>query len=32
MKVELLYFDGCPGYEKARWYLEDALAREGIWG
>jgi hypothetical protein len=31
MKVELLYFDGCPGYEKARWSLEDALAREGIW-
>ena len=28
MKVELLYFDGCPGYEKARRALEDALAQE----
>jgi hypothetical protein len=31
MKVELLYFGGCPGYEKARHALEEALVREGIW-
>jgi hypothetical protein len=30
MKVELLYFDGCPGYERARWALEDALVQEDI--
>lgn len=30
MKVELLYFGGCPGHERARRALEDALAHEGI--
>jgi len=30
MKVELLYFGGCPGHERARRALEDALACEGI--
>ena len=30
MKVELLYFGGCPGHKRARRALEDALAREGI--
>lgn len=30
VKVELLYFDGCPGYRKAERSLEDALSREGI--
>jgi hypothetical protein len=29
-KVELLYFDGCPGYRKAEQDLKDALSREGI--
>ncbi|MBA3637179.1 MAG: ABC transporter permease [Actinomycetota bacterium] len=29
-KVELLYFDGCPGYRKAEQSLKDALSREGI--
>lgn len=29
MKVELLYSDGCPGHEKARRALEEALAQEG---
>jgi ABC-2 type transport system permease protein len=30
VKVELLYFDGCPGYRKAERNLKDALSREGI--
>jgi hypothetical protein len=30
MKVELLYFGGCPGHERARRALVDALACEGI--
>ncbi len=30
MKVELLYFGGCPGYEKAEQALREALSREGI--
>jgi len=30
MRVELLYFDGCPGYRKAEQSLKDALSREGI--
>jgi ABC-2 type transport system permease protein len=29
VKVELLYFDGCPGYRKAERNLKDALSREG---
>ncbi|MDP9410942.1 MAG: ABC transporter permease [Actinomycetota bacterium] len=29
-KVELLYFDGCPGYRKAEQSLKEALSREGI--
>ena len=29
-KVELLYFDGCPGYRKAERSLKDALSREGV--
>ena len=29
-KVELLYFDGCPGYRKAEQSLKDALSREGV--
>ena len=30
MKVELLYFDGCPGYETAQKTLIEVLADEGI--
>jgi ABC-2 type transport system permease protein len=30
VKVELLYFDGCPGYRKAEQDLKAALLREGI--
>ncbi len=30
LKVELLYFDGCPGYRKAERSLKAALSREGI--
>jgi hypothetical protein len=30
MKVELLYFDGCPGYEPAEKTLIEVLADEGI--
>jgi len=29
-KVELLYFDGCPGYRKAEQDLKAALSEEGI--
>ena len=32
MKVELLYFDGCPGYEKAEQALRAALSGEGSRG
>lgn len=30
MKVELLYFDGCPGYEELRPRLERLLAERGL--
>ena len=30
MKVELLYFDGCPGYRKVERNLRDVFEREGI--
>ncbi len=30
-KVELLYFDGCPGCRKAEQSLKDALSQEGVW-
>jgi hypothetical protein len=30
VKVELLYFDGCPGYRKAEQSLAGALSQEGI--
>jgi hypothetical protein len=30
MKIELLYFDGCPSYQALRPKLEALLAREGI--
>jgi hypothetical protein len=30
MKVELLYFDGCPGYESLLLRLRALLEREGI--
>lgn len=30
MKVELLYFEGCPGYEKAGQSLAEALSAAGI--
>ena len=30
MKVEVLYFDGCPTYETASKTLREALAEEGI--
>lgn len=30
MKVELLYFDGCPSYQKLLPSLESALQREGL--
>ena len=30
MKVELLYFDGCPGYRTAENALREVLAEEGI--
>jgi len=29
MKVELLYFDGCPGYEDLRSHLEHLLDERG---
>ncbi len=29
MKVELIYFDGCPNAEQARSNLKDAIARAG---
>ena len=32
MKVELLYFDGCPGCEKAEQALRAALSKAGIRG
>lgn len=30
MKIELLYFDGCPNYRPLLAQLRDVLAREGI--
>jgi hypothetical protein len=30
MKIELLYFDGCPSYQALRPKLEALLAREGV--
>lgn len=30
MKVELLYFDGCPTYETAGEALEEILSEEGV--
>ena len=30
VKIELLYFDGCPTYEPAQQALKDALSEEGI--
>lgn len=30
MKVEVLYFDGCPGYETAVKKLEDVLFDKGL--
>ncbi len=30
MKVEVLYFDGCPTYEKATKTLRAVLAEEGV--
>ena len=32
MKVELLYFDGCPGYEALRPRVERMLAERGLDG
>jgi len=32
MKVELLYFDGCPGYEEMRPLVERLLAERGLEG
>ena len=30
MKVEILYFDGCPGCEGAQQAVQEALARRGM--
>lgn len=30
MKIELLYFDGCPGYEELRPRLEELLDERGL--
>jgi hypothetical protein len=30
VKIELLYFDGCPGYEELRPRLERVLAERGL--
>ena len=30
MKIELLYFDGCPGYEALAPKLRELLAKQGI--
>jgi hypothetical protein len=30
MKIELLYFDGCPTYQRALQNLKEVLAEEGI--
>ena len=30
MKIELLYFDGCPTYKPAQQTLQQALSEEGI--
>lgn len=30
VKVELLYFEGCPGYRNAEQNLKGALLREGV--
>jgi len=30
MKIELLYFDGCPSYETAALNLKEALRAEGL--
>jgi hypothetical protein len=32
LKVELLYFDGCPGYAELRPRLERLLAQRGLLG
>jgi hypothetical protein len=30
VRIELLYWDGCPSYPEARTLLEEVLARRGI--
>ena len=30
MKIELLYFDGCPGWKEAMAQLEEVLQEQGI--
>ena len=30
MKIEVLYFDGCPAYRTAKKALREVLAEEGI--
>jgi hypothetical protein len=30
MKIELFYFDGCPGYKTARKYIDEALNEKGL--
>jgi len=30
MKIELIYFDGCPSYKTARKYLDEALKARGL--
>ncbi len=30
MKIELLWFDGCPHHEAARWLLRDVLRQRGV--
>ena len=32
MKIELLYFDGCPGHEAFLPQLQELLAREAVQG
>jgi len=31
MRIELLYWDGCPSYPEAKTMLEEVLARRGIY-
>jgi len=30
MKIELLYFDGCPSYKLADEYIKEIIAEEGL--